>query len=75
MERNKLISLRLDMENLRAIDKVCEPRPYLNRSRVINCLLSAMLHCSVGDGLFDVLNCYDPVSDGVKIVVLTKNTN
>ena len=73
MQHSQLISLRLDATSLEAIDKICEPRKYLNRSRVINCLLSAMLHCCTGSGLFDVLNCYDPVSDGIKIVVLTKN--
>ena len=69
MERNKLITLRLEMENYQAIEKLTESRRYLNRSRVINCLLSAMLHCCQGDGLFRILNCYDPVGDGASIYV------
>lgn len=69
MERNKLISVRLDRENEAAIAKLCESRRYLNRSRVINCLLEAMLFCCQDNGLFVTLNCYDPVSDGLKIYV------
>lgn len=67
--RNKLISIRLDRENEEAIARLCESRRYLNRSRVINCLLEAMLFCCQGNGLFVTLNCYDPVSDGLKIYV------
>lgn len=67
--RNKLISIRLDRENEEAIAKLCESCRYLNRSRVINCLLQAMLFCCEGNGLFVTLNCYDPVSDGLRIYV------
>lgn len=73
MQHSQLISLRLDATSLEAIDKICAPRKYLNRSRVINCLLSAMLHCCQGTGLFDVLNCYDPVGDGAIINVSFKS--
>lgn len=69
MERNKLISLRLEAENEKAIAKLRESHRYLNRSRVINCLLEAMLFCCQDNGLFVTLNCYDPVSDGLKIYV------
>lgn len=69
MERNKLISIRLEAENEKAIAKLCESRRYLNRSRVINCLLQAMLFCCKDNGLFVALNCYDPVSDGLSIYV------
>lgn len=69
MSRNKLISIRLDRENEEAIAKLCESRRYLNRSRVINCLLQAMLFCCEDNGLFVALNCYDPVSDGFRIYV------
>ena len=37
--------------------------------RVINCLLQAMLCCCEDNGLFVTLNCYDPVSDGLRIYV------
>jgi len=69
MSRTKLISLRLDDENIEAIEDILKGRKYLNRSRVINCLLAAMLHCCQGNGLFQILNCYDPVSDGAIINV------
>ena len=73
MERTKLISVRIETENLQVIDELCKTRPYLNRSRVINRLLTAMLRCNTGTGLFDTLNCYDPYDDGIRVVVLTKN--
>lgn len=69
MERNKLISLRIELENEEAISKILQSQKYLNRSRIINVLLSAMLFCCDGNGLFQTLNCYDPVSDGLKIHV------
>lgn len=69
MERSKLISIRLDRENEEAIAKLCQKSRYLNRSGVINCLLSAMLFCCRDNGLFTTLNCYDPVSDGIQIYV------
>ena len=72
MERTKLISVRIESENLKVIDELCKPRPYLNRSRVINRLLTAMLRCNTGTGLFDTINCYDPYDDKIRVVVLTR---
>lgn len=69
MERNKLISLRIELENEEAISKILQSQKYLNRSRVINCLLSAMLFCCRDNGLQTTLNCFDPVSDGIQIYV------
>lgn len=69
MSRTKLISLRLEDENYKAIEKLCKSSRYLKRSRVINCLLSAMLFCCRDNGLWRTLNCYDPVSDGIEIYV------
>lgn len=69
MERNKLITLRIDKDNLTRIEDLIKGAPYLNRSRIINVLLSAMLFCCDGNGLFQTLDCYDPVSDGLKIHV------
>lgn len=69
MERNKLITLRIDKGNLKRIEEIIAYAPYLNRSRVINTILSAMLQCSGPGDIWQILNAYDPLSDGIQIHV------
>ena len=70
MERNKLITLRIDKDNLKRIEELIAYAPYLNRSRVINTILSAMLQCSGPGDIWHILNAYDPLSDGIQIHVI-----
>lgn len=72
MERTKLISMRLDNTDLVVIDEIVKSRGYTNRSRVIKNLVSAMLYCCKDMGLYKVIDCYDPVSDGIIIEVSVK---
>lgn len=72
MAQKKIISIRLDTTDLVVIDEIVKNRSYLNRSRVIGCLVSAMLYCCKDMGLFEVLDCYDPVSDGIVMQVTKK---
>ena len=64
--------MRFDTTDLTVIDEIVKNRPYLNRTRVVECLVQAMLYCCKDMGLFDVLECYDPVSDGIVIQVSKK---
>lgn len=70
MERNKLITLRIDKENLKRIEELVAGAPYLNRSRVINVILSAVLQCCGPAEVWKILNAYDPLSDGIHIHVI-----
>lgn len=69
MERNKLISVRVDNYNLARIEDLIAGAPYLNRSRVINVILSAVLQCCGPGEVWQILNAYDPLSDGIQIHV------
>lgn len=69
MENLKLISVRLEPAILLKIDELAKRYNYLKRSRIINCLLAAMLDCTTFEDLWKVLSCYDPCSDGVVISV------
>lgn len=69
MERNKLISVRIDNYNLARIEDLIAGAPYLNRSRIINVLLSAVLQCCGPGEVWQILNAYDPLSDGIQIHV------
>lgn len=69
MERNKLISVRIDNYNLARIEDLIAGAPYLNRSRVINVILSAVLQCCGPGEIWQILNAYDPLSDGIQIHV------
>lgn len=67
MAQNTLISVRIENELLNKIDELREGKPYLKRSRVINCLLNAMLKCSIRGQVNKVLDTYDPYDAGVVI--------
>ena len=69
MERNKLISVRVDNYNLARIEDLIAGAPYLNRSRIINVILSAVLQCCGPGEVWQILNAYDPLSDGIQIHV------
>lgn len=70
MERNKLISVRIDNYNLARIEDLMKGAPYLNRSRIINVILSAVLQCCGPAEVWKILNAYDPLSDGIQIHVV-----
>lgn len=70
MERNKLITLRIDKNNLKRIEELCERAPYLNRSRIINVCLSAVLQCCGPGEVWKILDAYDPLSDGIQLHVV-----
>ena len=72
MERNKLISVRIDNYNLARIEDLIKGAPYLNRSRIINSILSAVLQCCSEDDLWKILSAYDPLSDGIVIRIAVK---
>ena len=74
MAQTKLISIRLDEKILAYIDAVAAKQTYLDRSKVIARLLSAMVQCCEYKNLMEVLNCYDPYCDGISIEVKQKNT-
>lgn len=67
MVRNTLISVRVEKELLDKIEDLMVGKPYLNRSRVINCLLSAMLKCAICGQVDKILDSYDPYDAGIVI--------
>lgn len=73
MAHSKLVSIRIDNTDLVCIDEIVKSRKYTNRSRVIKNLVQAMLYCCKDMGLYKVIDCYDPVSDGIVIEVSRKH--
>ena len=72
MAHTKIISLRLPEQLVKDVDAIAAKRYYMSRTSVIQHFLSAMLYCTVGMGKSTVLDCWDPVADGVEIVVSKK---
>lgn len=72
MAQTKLISLRLDEGLLSTIDEIAAKQNYLDRSKVISRLLSSMVQCCQHQSIYQILNCYDPFSDGITIQVTQK---
>lgn len=74
MERNRLICIRVPLEVLEQLDKMSSTSYYLNRSRIINSILEAVVRCCPSDEMWKIINCYDPYGDGLQISV-TKKSN
>lgn len=75
MNKSVLISIRLPTTLLNSIDEIAKSREYLNRSKVIQHAMTAMVLCTELQEIYDVMNCYDPFGDGIKIKVLKKTCN
>lgn len=71
MMKTTLISIRLNDELKRKLDELVERHPYFTRSFIINHLLSAVLDCTAGDGVWDILKSADPYDDKISIHVVT----
>lgn len=67
MERQKLISMRVENELLKKIDEYCAARCYLTRSSFINRVLNAIVTCSDEDTLQNIVETYDPYSAGFHV--------
>ena len=67
MERTQIISLRLPVSIIEDLKKLQESQRYLNRSFIIQHILEACLYCGKDGALWKILNCYDPISDGISI--------
>ena len=73
MEKSKLISLRLNTSTWATIDRIADASEYLTRSRIINSILDAMTTCVMNNGLWIVLNSFDPYADGIEIYIKKRN--
>lgn len=67
MERQKLISIRVENELLKKIDEYCAARWYLSRSSFINHVLNAIVTCSDEDTLQNIVETFDPYSAGYHV--------
>lgn len=65
MLKTKLISLRVDEDVLSLVEAFISKRPYLDRSKFIQRVLTAALKCSDEDTLHCMVDTNDPFSDGV----------
>lgn len=67
MEKQKLISMRVEKELLKKIDEYCAARNYLSRSSFINRVLNAVVTCSDEDTLQNILETFEPYSAGYHV--------
>ena len=72
MEKKQLVSVRLDKENVEWINQLSQNYNYLNRSFVINHLLSALRICAVRDDVERLLASFDPFADGCAVGISFK---
>ena len=72
MERNRLISIRVPIEVLEQLDKKSSTASYLNRSRIINSILEAVVKCCPDDEVWEIIHSYDPYGDGLQVSVTKK---
>ena len=73
MERNRLICIRVPLEVLEQLDKMSSTASYLNRSRIINSILEAVVKCCPSDEVWKIIHCYDPYGDGLQVSVTKKD--
>lgn len=67
MEKLKLISVKIDPETLRALDKFQERHYYWKRNTIINGILSAVVECFDNDAIYDMVRFsryYNPNASG-----------
>lgn len=75
MKQKDLISVRLPADLIEKIDEYANSQTYLNRSKCIVNALKAVFQCAVYPGIERIVNCYDPFSEGLEIVVRRINSN
>lgn len=73
MERNRLICIRVPLEVLEQLDKMSSTASYLNRSRVINSILEAVVKCCPAGEVWKIINSFDPYGDGLQVSVTRKD--
>ena len=73
MERNRLICIRVPLDVLEQLDKMSRTASYLNRSRIINSILEAVVRCCPDDEVWKIIHCYDPFGDGLQVSVTKKS--
>lgn len=69
MKRKELISVRVSKTLVQTIDLYAASQKYLNRSRCIENALVAVFECTSTPEIEQILNCYDPYSEGLEIIV------
>lgn len=72
MERTHLICIRVPFEVLEQLDEMSSTASYLNRSRIINSIIEAVLKCCPRDEVWQIIHCYDPYGDGLQVSVTKK---
>lgn len=72
MANTALVSVRMPAQLVSTIDEMTCNVGYMNRSFIINHLLSAIIFCSKGGALQKILDCYDPVGDGISVYAAGK---
>lgn len=70
MKRTTLISLRINTETLKVVDKLAPISFGKSRTSVINDLLLALVFCASDDDLRKILESYDPYSDGIVVNIV-----
>lgn len=72
MNKKQLVSVRLDRENLEWFNELAQSYNYLNRSFIINHLLTALRVCAIRDDVERLLASYDPFADGCTLDISFK---
>lgn len=73
MENSVLVSFRLDKQTDERIKKFCEARPYLNRSSVINGILSNVFMCSSEATLHELISNYFAFDQNYHLIFKSSN--
>lgn len=69
MKQKELISVRLPADLIEKIDEYANSQTYLNRSKCIVNALKAVFQCTIFPGIENIVNCYDPFSEGLEVRV------
>lgn len=64
MEKSHLISVRLEPEVMRRLEKYVGKQRYMTRSFVINRILHAVLSCAEDGTVYNMINTYHPREKG-----------
>lgn len=67
MEKSHLISVRIEPEVMKRLEKQVGKQRYITRSFVINRILNAVLSCAEAGTIYHIINTYYPREKGFVI--------
>lgn len=67
MDSKKIVSIRLEPDTIKWLDRYCSSKPYMTRSLFISNLLNTLSSCADYSTIFRLTQTYQPYSKGLVV--------